>query len=126
MRALTAMTIGAAVIGLAGFAYDAATADQPMSCPDRAASVYFENGKTKLNQFSQAVIDRVAAEAKACGATQVVARSDSDARADAVSKAFEARGLQVVVVIPPANPVGDSFIAGRTAQVLLTLSPYVG
>ena len=128
MRALTAMTIGAAMIGLAGFVYDTATADQTMACPDRESAVYFENGKTRLNEFSNVVIDRVAAEAKACGAREVVAETNSNARAQAVANAFEARGLQVVVVTPPrAAPVSDDgFIANRTAKVRLTVNPYVG
>lgn len=128
MKALTTMTLGAALIGLAGLVYDTATADEPPSCSTREASVYFENGNMKLNDFSTAVIDRVAAEAKACGAAQVVAQSNSDARAQAVSKAFEARGVQVVVVTqPPVSLTGeDGFIAGRAARVRLTLSPYVG
>jgi hypothetical protein len=128
MKALTAMTVGAAMIGLAGFVYDTATADQLMACPDREAAVYFENGKTRLNDFSNVVIDRVAAEAKACGAHEVVAETSSDARAKAVAKAFEARGLQVVVVTPPPLvPVSDDgFIASRAAHVRLTVNPYVG
>jgi len=126
MKALTAMTLGAAMIGLAGFVYDTAIADEPMSCSDREAAVYFEKDKTSLNEFSKVVIERVAAEAIACGATQVVAETNSEARAKAVSKAFEARGLQVIVVTPPALPAAEEFIAGRTAQVRLTLNPYVG
>jgi ABC-type sugar transport system substrate-binding protein len=127
MSALTMMTVSAALIGLVGFVYDTATADKAMACPDRAASVYFETGKTNLNPFSEAVIDRVAAEAKACGAAQVVAQADSEARAKAVSKAFESRGVDVVVVTPPAPPPSDDgFIAQRAAQVRLTLSPNVG
>jgi hypothetical protein len=125
MKALTAMTLGAAMIGLAGFVYDTATADEP-SCSDREAAIYFEKDKTGLNEFSKVVVERIAAEAKTCGATQVVAETNSDARAKAVSKAFEAHGLNVIVVTPPALPAAEEFVAGRLAQVRLTLNPYVG
>jgi hypothetical protein len=124
MKALTAMTFGAAMIGLAGLVYDGATAGQPMACPDREASIYFEHGAARLSESSNTVIDRIAAEAKACGAVQVIARTDTDARAQTLSRAFEARGLRLVVVEPPsvAPSADDGFIAGRVAKVGLTLN----
>lgn len=124
MKALTTMTIGAAMIGLAGLVYDGATAGQPMACPDRAASIYFERGAAELSEASNTVIDRIAAEAKACGADEVIARTDTDARVETLTRAFEARGLRLVVVKPPsvAPSADDSFIAGRVAKVGLTLN----
>ena len=47
MQALTAMTIGALVLGAAAFAYDTASADEP-SCAGREASIYFEKGRNEF------------------------------------------------------------------------------
>jgi hypothetical protein len=127
MQTLTAMTLGALIIGGLAFAYDAASADEP-SCAGREASVYFEKGKSEINDFSKAVVERVAAEAKACGVTTVVADTKVDGRrAASLARAFEPLGLKVVVTGSPrlAPPAGD-FIADREARVRLTMSRDVG
>jgi len=127
MQALTAMTIGALILGAAAFAYDTASADE-RSCAGREVSVYFEKGKSEFNDFSKAVIERVAAEAKSCGISQVVAETKVDGkRLDAISNAFEPLGLKVILAGPPriAPPAGDS-IADRSASVRLTMNRDVG
>jgi hypothetical protein len=127
MQALTAMTIGALVLGAVAFAYDTASADEP-ACAGREASIYFEKGRNEFNDFSKAVVERLAAEAKACGVSQVVAETRvGGKRLDAISNAFEPLGLKVILVGPPrvAPPAGD-FVADRAASVRLTMSRDVG
>ena len=52
MQTLTAMTLGALILGAAAFAYDTASASEP-SCDGREASVYFDKGKSDVtNDFS--------------------------------------------------------------------------
>jgi hypothetical protein len=127
MQTLTAMTLGALALGAAGFAYDSSTGQTPPACPEREASVYFEKGEPRFNDFSTAVIERVAAEARACGAREVVAETSiGGPYADAISSAFVAKGLNVVVAAPPTPPAAGDFIAGRAASVRLTMNRDVG
>ena len=128
MQILTAMTLGALTLGVAAFAYDSSIGETPNRCPSHRASVYFEKDATGLNVFSQAVIDRIAQEARACGARQVVAQTSlSQAHADAITRAFASKGLGVIVAsTPQATPQADEFIAGRATVVRLTLNSDVG
>jgi hypothetical protein len=124
MQTLTAMTIGAAALGVAAFAYDTSTGQTPGLCSSHEASVYFERDSTEFNNFAMAVIDRVAQDARACGARQVVARTSMDqAHADAITRAFASKGLGVVLAGTPQAGVQDGdFIAQRAAVVRLTLN----
>jgi hypothetical protein len=126
MKTLTGLTLGALALGGVAFIYDASA--QAPSCSGREASVYFEKGKSELNGFSKVVIERVAAEAKACGLTTVVAETKVDGkRADALANAFKPLGLTVVVAGPPAlAPAAGDFIADRAASVRLTMVSDVG
>lgn len=127
MQTLTAMTLGALALGAAGFAYDSSTGQTPPACPDREASVYFEKGEARFNDFSTAVIERVAAEARACGAQAVVAETSiGGAYAEAITSAFDAKGLNVIVAAPPTAPPAGDFIAGRAANVRLTMNRDIG
>ena len=128
MQTLTAMTLGALAIGGAAFAWDTSIGQTPSRCPTHQASLYFEKDATGLNVFSEAVIDRIADEARACGARQVVARTSlGEAHADAITRAFAAKGLGVIVAsTAQPTPHADEFIAGRAAVVRLTLNSDVG
>jgi hypothetical protein len=128
MQTLTVLTIGALAIGAAAFAYDTSIGETPNRCPSHKASIYFEKDATGLNAFSQAVIDHIAQEARACGARQVVAQTSlSQAHADAITRAFASRGLGVIVAsTPQATPQAGKFIADRAAVVRLTLNSDVG
>jgi hypothetical protein len=111
MQTLTAMTLGAAALGAAAFAYDSSIGETPNRCPSHRVSVYFEKDATGLNVFSEAVIDRIAQEARACG----------------VTRAFASKGLGVIVAsTPQATPQTGEVIAGRAAVVRLTLNSDVG
>ena len=124
MQTLTAMTVGALTLGVAAFAYDSSTGQAPAMCSSHEASVYFERNSTQFNNFAMAVIDRVAQDARACGASQVVAQTSMDqAHADAITRAFASKGLDVVLAGPPNTaPRGSDFIADRAAVVRLTLN----
>ena len=128
MKMLTAMTIGAVTLGAAAYAWDSATAQSSDACPTHGASVYFEKGQTQFNEFAKAVVERVAAEAKACGAEYVVADTKlGGARADAIVEAFQSRGMKVLIAAQPRNaPKGGDFIADRAASVRFTLNRDVG
>lgn len=127
MQALTAMTLGALALAAAGFVYDSSTGQTGPQCPVREAAVYFEKGEPRFNAFSTAVIERVAAEARACGARQVVAETSvGGAHAEAIARAFEAKGVNVVVAPPTTAPASSDFIAGRAANVRLTMHRDVG
>lgn len=123
MQRLTLMTIGAALIGFCGFAYDTALAQTPAECSAREVSIYFDKDTTEFNKFSQQLVERVATEAKACGAKQVVAEVKSGPdRAQAVSHAFQDLGVKVIVtgspdVIPASESVADREVIVRVAEV---------
>jgi len=122
MQALTAMTLAALALGAAGFVYDTSTGQTAPACPEREASVYFEKGEPRFNAFSTAVIERVAAEARACGARQVVAETSiGGAYAEAIASAFQAKGLDIIVAQPPLPAASADFVAGRAANVRLTM-----
>jgi hypothetical protein len=126
MQALTAMTLGALALGAAGFVYDKSVGQTHATCPVREASVYFERGEPHMNAFSTAVIERVAAEAHACGAREIFAETSVGGDyAEAISSAFRARGLKVIVA-PPSEPAATDLIAGRAANLRLTMSRGVG
>jgi hypothetical protein len=127
MQALTAMTLGALVLGAAAFAYDAASARE-QACEGREASIYFEKGKTEFNDFSKVVVERVAAEAKACGISQIVASTKAGGkRAEAIARAFEPLGVKVILVgQPPTAPAVGDFISDRAASVRLTMNRDLG
>lgn len=118
MQKLTAMTLGAILIGLAGFVYDTASGQQPTACPQREVALYFEKGATEFNDMSKQLVQRVALEAKACGAKQVVAETKGGERAAAISQAFEPFGVRVILVSPRLSTSGDG-ISDRTATVRL-------
>lgn len=128
MQALTTMTLAALALGAAAFAYDTARADPPANCPSHEVSLYFEQGQNEFNTFSKQLVERVAGEAKECGARQIVAETPvTGERAKAIQQAFESRGIKVILVGPPRiAPAGDDSIAGRAANVRLTMNRAVG
>ncbi len=128
MRALTAMTLGALALGVAAFAYDTARAEPPVDCPTQEVSLYFEHGKSEFNDFSKQLVERVAAEAKACGARQIVAETKvGGERARTVQQAFASRGVEVILVGPThLSPTGGADIADRAANVRLTMNRAIG
>lgn len=118
MQRLTAMTIGAALLGLAGFVYDSATAQAPKVCSTRAVDIYFEKDSTEFNAFSQQLVERMAQEARSCGSKQVVVENAAGPkRADAVSQKLRSLGVQVIFgPQKAATPAGDS-IADRAVTL---------
>lgn len=125
MQRLNAMTLGALCIGFAGFIYDSATAQTPArACPAHAVSIYFEKDAAEVSPASKQLVERIAQEAKACGAKQVTAELRSDnGRAAALSGAFATHGVKLTVAAPPRlMPVSDG-IAERTATVRIFATP---
>lgn len=119
MQRLTAMTLGAAFIGFCGFMYDTASAQtSATSCSGREVSIYFDKDTTEFNQFSKQLVERVATEAKTCGAKEVVAEVKSGPeRAQALSEAFQDLGVKVILVGPQRIAPGGDSIADRAAIV---------
>ncbi len=130
MQRLTAMTIGAAVLALCGFAYDASAqppgtraAAQSAACPAHEVAIYFAPGSSELNPYAKSAIDIVARTASACGAHSVsLASRGGPERADVVAAALQARGLNPFVSRDAgAIPAGDG-VAARSVTLRL-LSP---
>ena len=137
MKLLTAITLGIFAVGGVAFAANAGaqssgTVKPCKSSEPREVSLYFERDQSELNDFSKALVDRVASEAKNCGLTQVVAETRIDARRAAViSDTFRSRGVKVILVSPAMMPapmkseMGDD-VAARSAKLRLTLSDRIG
>lgn len=122
MQRLTAMTLGALAIGLAGFAFDAHAQTAPQECAQHEATIYFAPNSNALNAYSDYAIERMAAEARACGAIDIVVQTTAGReRARAVAVALEGRGLRPVVSTAPALiPIGDGIMA---RSVTLRVAP---
>lgn len=127
MQKLTLMTVGALLIGFGGFIYDAAHAQSlyakdPASCSSREVSIYFDKDTTAFNKFSQQLVERIAADAKACGARQIVAEVKSGPeRAQAVSHAFNDLGVGVILtgnpkLVPAAETLADREVVVRVVD----------
>lgn len=97
------------------------------SSEPREVSLYFERDQMQLNDFSKALVDRVASEAKACGLTQVIAETKIDAkRAAVITDTFKSRGVKVILISPAMMPATGDGIAARSAKLRLTLSDRIG
>ena len=132
MQKLTLMTVGALLIGLGGFVYDAANAQSlnpqslyakdPVPCSSREVSIYFDKDTTAFNKFSQQLVERIAADAKACGARHIVAEVKSGPeRAQAVSHAFNDLGVSVILtgnpkLVPAAETLADREVIVRVVD----------
>ena len=131
MQPLTAMTLAALALGAGAFCYDSATAQTApdmSACATQEVSLYFEKGEDKLNDFSKAVAERIASEAKACGITEITAVTRVDAkRADAISRTFAAKGLNVALVGPLLQLASmRDTVEDRAASVRITTNSSVG
>lgn len=113
MKRLTAMTLGAALIGLGGFVYDSASAQTPAACPAHEATVYFGQDSAELNAHQNYAVVTMAENARACGAKGVVVQSVGDVRrAQSVATALRQRGVKTTIVTLPALALsGDTMIA---------------
>jgi hypothetical protein len=122
MQKLTLLTVGALAIGLGGFVHTASAqslyAQVPASCSAREVSIYFDKDTTAFNKFSQQLVERVAADAKACGAPQVVAEVKSGPeRAQAVSHAFNDLGVGVILTGNPKRVPSAETLADREVVI---------
>jgi len=126
MQKLTLMTAGALLIGVGGFVYDAANAQSlyakdPAFCSPREVSIYFDKDTTEFNKYSLQLVERLATNAKECGARQVVAEVKSGPkRAQAVSHAFNDLGVGVIVtgnprLVPATETLADREVIIRVA-----------
>jgi ABC-type sugar transport system substrate-binding protein len=96
-------------------------------CADREVVLYFEKGEADFNEFSQALLAKVADAARACGVAQVTAQAPEGAlaaqRAAAVEDALEDLGVRVLLVdsggAAATAPVG---VLDRRARVRMTLA----
>jgi hypothetical protein len=113
MNRLTALTLGAAMIGVCGFVYDAASAQTPAACPSHEATVYFGHNSVELNAHQNYAVVTMAEAAHTCGARGVVVQTVGDGeRANAVATALKLRGIKTTVVTLPALALsGDTMIA---------------
>ncbi len=126
MQRLTAMTLGAALIGLGGLVYDA-NAQTPAAaaqCPVHDVTIYFADGSSDLNRYSQFTVETVAKSASVCGARGVALQSSGGSdRASVVAKALRAKGINAVIV-PSAGgltPINDG-VAARSVTMRVVSS----
>jgi hypothetical protein len=119
MQRLTVMTLGAAFLGLCGFAYDTALAQTPASeCAPRDVSLYFDKDTTEFNKFSKQLVERVATEVKSCGSREITAEVKSGPeRAQALSTAFHDLGVKVILVGPTAITANTESVEDRSVIV---------
>ena len=113
MKRLTAMTLGAALIGLGGFVYDSASAQGPELCPKHEATVYFHQDSSVLNAHQNFAVDTMAAAAHTCRAETVLVQGVGNIeRARAVATALKQRGVKTTVVaLPSLGFTGDTMTA---------------
>ena len=132
MQRLTVMTLGALAIGLAGYAYDAASAQtsagmapagKMAACPKYESTVYFSHDSAELSTYSNYTIVRIVNDAQACGSKGVVVQSAADDnRAQTVASALRAKGLKAVIVPSPALAQSDEAMINRSV-VLRVAAP---
>jgi hypothetical protein len=113
MTRLTAMTIGAAMIGFCGFIADSATAQTPSPCPNHEAVVYFAPDSATLNSQQNFAVVSMAEAARTCGAKGVLIHANGNGdRARAVATALSQRGVKATIVAQPALGLsGDTMVA---------------
>jgi hypothetical protein len=120
MQRLTAMTLGAALIGLGGLVYDAnAQTSAPTSaCPTHDVTVYFAAGSSDLSRHSQFTVENVARAASTCGARGVALMSTGGPeRAEVVAATLRTKGIDTVI----APAVGVTAISDGVAARAVTL-----
>jgi hypothetical protein len=121
MNRLTAMTLGAALIGLGGFVYDSASAQTPAACPSHEATVYFSQDSNALNAHQSYAIVTMAETARACGAKGVVVQTVGDGdRAKAVAAALKQRGVKTTIVTLPALALSGDTLLARSVTLRVT------
>lgn len=125
MTRLTALTIGAALIGLCGFAADSALAQTPAACPANEAVVYFAPDTAALNAEQNFALVKMAEAARACGVNNVLIHTSGNAeRARTVATALGQRGVKTTIVAQPTLLLGGDTMLARsiTLRVASTTS----
>lgn len=120
MQRLTAMTIGAAMLALCGYVYDAnaQTPAEPAACPTHDVTVYFAPGSSELTPYASSTIEIVARAASGCGARGVaLVSTGGPERARVVAETLQTRG--VTPFIPQAT--GITHISDGVAARSVTL-----
>jgi hypothetical protein len=119
------MRFAIAAAGLAAIAGAPALAES--GCAPREVSVYFSNDADSLDGFSDELVRRVAAEAKACRSARVQAAAPagalSDARAETLRRAFESQGLAVALAPADQYAPERETVMDRAAVVRIQPEP---
>jgi hypothetical protein len=122
MQKLTAMTLGAFLIGLCGYAIDASAQTTAM-CPKHEATVFFAPDSSELNKYSTYTVVEMADAARACGAEGVIVEVPTgNARADVVATVLRGKGVKAVIVPAPTLIAGANDMMSR-AVVLRVAAP---
>lgn len=121
MQKLTAMTLGALLIGLCGYAFDANA--QTASCPKHEATVFFAPDSAELNEYSTYTVNEMADAARACGAKGVIVEVPTgNTRADVVATVLRGKGVKAVIVPAPTLIAAGNGMMSR-AVVLRVATP---
>ncbi len=115
---IAAIAVAASMSAVAAVGLLSAPASaQTPGCGDRQVSVYFQANEASLDEFSDAVVARLASEAKSCRSAAIVAAAPDGAlsreRAEALRAAFLDRGVKLA--LEPAS----SFAPAATGQSVL-------
>ena len=122
MQKLTAMTIGAFLIGVCGYAVDA-SAQTASKCPTHEATIFFAPDSTELSKFSSYTVNEMAEAARACGSKGVIVQVPTDnERAGVVATVLRSKGVKAVIV-PAPTLVADNASMMSRAVVLRVSAP---
>lgn len=122
MQKLTAMTIGAFLIGLCGYAFDASAQTAP-KCPTHEATIFFAPDSVELNKFSSYTVNEIAEAARACGSKGVIVQVPTDSeRAGVVATVLRSKGVKAVIVPTPVLVADNASMMSR-AVVLRVSAP---
>jgi len=127
--AVAASMSAVAAVGLLSAPAHAETA----GCGDREVSVYFQANEASLDAFSDAVVARLASEAKSCRAARIVAQAPAGAlsedRANSLKGAFLDRGVRLALEPTSSFAVAadNQSVLDRAARVRISMAmPPVG
>lgn len=123
MQKLTAMTIGAFLIGLCGYAVDASAQTAP-KCPTHEATIFFAPDSTELSKFSSYTVNEMAEAARACGSKGVIVQVPTDnERAGVVATVLRSKGVKAVIVPAPTLIANDSGMMARAVVLRIATPP---
>lgn len=126
MRMWQLVTIAFVGMGVASYVTAKEAHAQQAACSAREVTLYFEKDGVAVNAASRAIVEKLAADAKACGAKDVIVDAPNGAlerrRASAIESAFRQQGVTATLVLPATlepKPVVET-VLDRAARVRIS------